>query len=156
MKENIEIAKVNDQYVCKENAYNIYVTGYTAEEAFNKFIYKKEQYLKLVNQYQLETDIELQRNYNEQLLSNSSILAIKKNTITVLFIIIWGAAFGLSFKLAFKYTANQIKNLSSEIIHLSDKQRLQLFKDKIQVLKPYASELKQLFNNTDKDPGSNE
>ena len=145
MKENIEISQLKDCYICQESTYNLIAKGATAEEAFEKFNTIKAEYLKQVEEYELINNINLYKLHEEKILSPKLRENIKKNTLTLFFIILWGFGFGASFKLAFSHTSKVIASKSSKFTDLSEKEKLSIFRDKLQVVKPYIMEIKKLL-----------
>lgn len=143
-----QVIELNNEYICLIEELGLITKGRTLDEAYSAISIERSSYLEKMKDCNLETyfaRVDGSARGKEEV----KLFILKSLIITVLCILLFGISGfvgGMSLKRGFNLVQEKVIERSSTVANLSEEEKLELFKSKLNTMKPYFVELKKTLN----------
>ncbi len=145
-KYNTQIFEVNGEFILMIKELNIIVKDKSLEGAYCSLNKEKSDYLLRMENAGLSIGSD---SFSSPKVSNIREFILKSLIITGLCLLLFaisGFIGGVSFKKGMNTVGEKVSSRASEISTLSEEEKLKLFREKLDTVKPYIIELKKVIN----------
>ncbi|ATH06692.1 hypothetical protein BIY24_01680 [Halobacteriovorax marinus] len=139
----IQVIEKNNSFILHDSSLNIITSSDNIETAFNEYVLSRDEYLKSMKDSGLDFVLSTKRPAN-----SDRGFFIKRAFIITIFatfvVAIGGFSGGVFFKLGSELASQKVNDSFKKFDDLSEEEKLLIFKEKLEVLKPYYVELKKM------------